>query len=286
MAFPVVIKPLRGAASLNVRVVRSLDELKDAKSGSFDGSPFQGTISEQLLVEEYAEGALLSVEGVAFQGHFSVLAVSLRQRADGAEVVELGSVVPAPLRPELLEEVSDYAAAVCHALGFDRGICHIEMILTERGPFVIDFNARLPGVSIPRLYHLAYGRSMYDLALSSYLDEEAPRTTPRATAVAMNRLLGLAQPACVPRAASWDWLSDYRAYDLDVKLTKEGPCPATTGNMSYIGEMTLVAGTAEQAVRIMDDAAERLAKELALPLLTWARRDQEHHRRVGPSATV
>ncbi|MFC7616346.1 hypothetical protein ACFQV2_25615 [Actinokineospora soli] len=56
------------------------------------------------------------------------------------DCVEIGAVLPADLPADVADECFDYAERVCAALGLDFGVFHVEIMLTPRGPVLVEVN--------------------------------------------------------------------------------------------------------------------------------------------------
>jgi carbamoyl-phosphate synthase large subunit len=125
--FPVVSKPLSGAGSRGVSILRSRRQLAawlDQRTGN-------------ILLQQYAGGPEYSIDCYALADG-RLVACCLRERLlvrDGESVV--GKVVDSP---ELVEVVR----VLTNALRF-RGVINIQVIAGADGPRLIDINPRFPG---------------------------------------------------------------------------------------------------------------------------------------------
>lgn len=64
----------------------------------------------------------------------------------------------------------DYVFQVLTAVGLQNGPCHTEVMLTSRGPILVEVNARLHGLQGPRLIGLATGTSQAAYAVDAIAD--------------------------------------------------------------------------------------------------------------------
>jgi biotin carboxylase len=67
--------------------------------------------------------------------------------------------------------------ALLDAVGFDWGATHIELMLTDEGPRLVEINPRLVGAKIPRLVSQALGRSMHADLIAVHLGQAPARTS-------------------------------------------------------------------------------------------------------------
>lgn len=165
MGYPVVIKPPSGAGSRQAFVARDRAEARAACDGALDLSTvppeWQQQFARGLLVEEHLAGPLVSAEIGMRGGHGHVFCISGRTRAREDEVIEIGPHIPAELPGDQARACSAYAEAVCRAIGLDMGVFHVEMIVTRRGPVLVEANPRVMGGIMPAVYRHATGRSIY-----------------------------------------------------------------------------------------------------------------------------
>ncbi|KPI02889.1 hypothetical protein OK074_5039 [Actinobacteria bacterium OK074] len=154
IGYPVVLKPSQQAASLGVIRVDARDQLDrawpyTAHAANSDASPGRPGI----LVEEYLDGPEISVECVTHQGVTTAVAVT--RKSLGPYFQETAHSVDAS--DPLLPQAAPVAVQAVQALGITSGVQHVELRLTDRGPRIIEVNARIGGDLIGRLVHLATG---------------------------------------------------------------------------------------------------------------------------------
>lgn len=143
-----VVKPVQGAGSFGVSVVRNVEEADAAfarASRDFEVIPDAG-----VLVEHFHEGPQFSVEAFSEDGEHEILAIT-RKFSDPIGFVELGHVMPAELSPEQTESIHGYVRRLLDALDIAYGVTHTEIVLTADGPRVIETHVRLAGDEIPYL---------------------------------------------------------------------------------------------------------------------------------------
>lgn len=158
LGWPVVMKPRGLGASTGV--VRALGPhdielaFEVAEQASYNGAPaYQGGV----LVEELVTGPEISIDGATLKGEYRPLFVAHKKLGLEPYFEELGHVISADdplLSDSRLQEVLTKAH---RALGVHTGITHTEVKFTERGPVIIEVNARLGGDLIPLIGQLATG---------------------------------------------------------------------------------------------------------------------------------
>lgn len=168
LGFPFVVKPVTGYGKLLTRSIAGAGELDqflteygELRAGL--SAMDQGLVSAELIVEEYIQGPMFSVEiGVDERGVYPFM-VTERRRPDHNPVIEIGSTMPTGAPASVQESLIAYAGAVVRALGLDLGIFHLEIIVdANKGPVLVEANPRLMGGTLPMLYTRATDNDIYD----------------------------------------------------------------------------------------------------------------------------
>jgi biotin carboxylase len=167
IGYPVVLKPPAGTDSLLTFVAHGPAEARAGCQGLLAGldrvpPAWREQFSEGILVEELLTGRLVSVEIGARDGKFFPFCISGRIRWHEDEVVELGAYIPAGLDQAASRRCFGYAADVCRTLGLDLGVFHLEVMLTDRGPVLVEANPRVMGGAMPTIYRMATGTGIYE----------------------------------------------------------------------------------------------------------------------------
>jgi biotin carboxylase len=179
LGYPVVVKPRSLAGSIGVTLATDPASLARA----FDqaaGSAFPGiTGLPGVIVEEYLEGAEISVDCAVRDGRVRVVNVARKRLGFPPYFEEIGHLV-APWRHETwADEVESVVGHAHAALGIRTGLTHTELRLTTTGPRIIEVNGRLGGDFIPLLGRLATGVDLVaaaaDIALGRVPDLEPTR---------------------------------------------------------------------------------------------------------------
>ncbi|GAA2435017.1 hypothetical protein GCM10010191_57010 [Actinomadura vinacea] len=183
-----VVKPTMGSGSLGVRKIHCVEDVDEVWSWILS-SGVRDFFAEQLLT-----GTEVSVETFSARGRHTVLAVTGKDTGDG--VVELGHVVPAPLKNADLAQVGEFTRRVLDAVGLVDGLAHTEVMLTADGPRAIESHCRRGGDQINKLVRMVYGVDMETLAFRLALTADPLRAAPRGEGGAAIRFL-VAEPGQV-----------------------------------------------------------------------------------------
>ena len=176
LGLPVLIKPADGYGSQNIVVLRHETDLDPLLSPLDDMLPSRAdyglgvVANDRLLVERYMTGRFIGVDTMTVDGRHRVLGVHEKLMFAPPSFAMRGStfvpnVATSPVAPELERYVVDLLDAV----GYDWGATHIEMMLTEQGPRLIEINPRLVGAKMPRLVSHALGHSMHADLIATHL---------------------------------------------------------------------------------------------------------------------
>lgn len=145
--FKAVVKPVEGAGSDGVSICDSPEEVRDAFAKLEGSENVLGLVNREVLLQEYLRGHEYVIDTVSADGvHKCVALWKYDKRAsNGAPVVYFGMrLLQLDAEPELAQMV-EYVSNVLDALGIRWGAMHTEVKLEQRGPVLIEVNARLHG---------------------------------------------------------------------------------------------------------------------------------------------
>ncbi|MDX2934601.1 ATP-grasp domain-containing protein [Streptomyces ipomoeae] len=158
IGYPVVVKPRALGASMGVVLAEDETQLDQAyliaSNASLVGDePYRGG----AIVEGYADGPEISVDGVVHQGEYRAMFVARKETGHYPYFEEVGHVVDAadPLLED--QELIGVLTKAHEVLGVENGLTHTEVKLTTYGPVIIEINGRLGGDLIPFLGRIATG---------------------------------------------------------------------------------------------------------------------------------
>lgn len=140
ITYPCICKPTDNSASRGVVIVNSPEELRAAVTYSAENGR-----SGAVIIEELLEGSEISVEAFAVSGQIHILAITDKLTTGSPHFVEMGHSQPSRFAGQMKEKIEATAAAAMKAVGIENGPAHIEMMITSRGPVMIELGARLGG---------------------------------------------------------------------------------------------------------------------------------------------
>ncbi len=174
ISFPCISKPVDNAGSRGVMLVHNHDELRSAVEYSSSNGRSGG-----VIIEEYLQGHEVSVEVMVVDSVVHVLQVTDKITTGAPHFVETGHTQPSRLGKENVEKISDLAKRAVEAVGIDNGPAHVEMMLTENGPKMIELGARMGGDCITtHLVPLSTGIDMVQATIRIALGEK-PDVAPK-----------------------------------------------------------------------------------------------------------
>jgi biotin carboxylase len=176
--------------------------------------------------------------------------------------------MPAVLTPSELGDVSRYAADVLHALGLDLGIFHLEVMLTDRGPILIEANPRLIGGTGPWLLRHAFDVDIFDPLIRVFTGGHLDASPLHPSRYAVSRLIGSTRDATCPAKLQLEWLTEYRDNMAHWQLfvTPGTHIPRVRSNHDYIGSCVVTGPTATATEALADEIIGRLSETLDVPI--------------------
>lgn len=159
--FPCITKPTDNSGSRGVILVHNENELREAVAYSAENGRSGG-----VIVEEYMRGPEVSVEIIVTDGTPHVLQVTDKLTTGAPHFVEMGHSQPSRLDSCDLEKIRDLACRAVKAVEIDNCPAHVEIILTENGPKMVELGARMGGDCITtHLVPLSTGIDMIEATI-------------------------------------------------------------------------------------------------------------------------
>jgi biotin carboxylase len=129
-------------------------------------------INSEVLVQEYLKGDEYIVDTVSCRGKHYVCAIfKYTKEIVDCHPIYIGQTL-LPAQGEMQNVLSHYAFKVLDVLDVKYGPSHIEIILTDKGPCLVELNARLDGSLCPVLIHECTGYGQVQLSVDSFIDED------------------------------------------------------------------------------------------------------------------
>lgn len=161
ITFPCISKPTDNSGSRGVMLIHTAQELESAVRYSASNGRSGG-----VIVEEYMCGPEVSVEIMVVDGQPCVLNVTDKLTTGAPHFVEMGHSQPSMLGEENVCRIKDLACRAVQAIGIENGPAHVEIILTDNGPKMVELGARMGGDCITtHLVPLSTGVDMIEATL-------------------------------------------------------------------------------------------------------------------------
>lgn len=177
-SYPAVIKPSFGKLSHKAIIVTDFKEAKSVLEEILSHVPDHIT-ERGFLIEQYIFGDLISVEIACTDNKPTAFMVTSRKRSLSNDAFELGSGMPCPLPEDIYKRATDYAEAAVNAVGLDVGMAHVELILENGFPVLVEINPRIMGGPLEVIYkNVTGGENIYEYLLSLY--STLPKIPPKA----------------------------------------------------------------------------------------------------------
>lgn len=174
---PFVVKPTRGFGKQFSAICFTEDDfsafVNTVRATRTTSDPMiDALVSRDYLVEEYVKGTLHSAEVIVQGGKVQCFATTIRFRSHYSELLEMTATMPSGLDGAARQEVKDYVQKVFTALKLDVGLYHVELLRDDRGPCLVEINARMMGSVAPQMYRMITGVDPFELLIRLHLGEE------------------------------------------------------------------------------------------------------------------
>ena len=174
LTYPCIMKPTDSSGSRGVVLAHDREELVREY-----GYTLASSRGGAVILEEYMRGPEFSVEVMVTGGEPHVLQVTDKLTTGAPHFVEMGHSQPSGQTQENLDKIRDLACRAVKAVGIDRGPAHVEIILTEDGPKMVELGARMGGDCITtHLVPLSTGIDMIRATIDMACGKE-PDITPK-----------------------------------------------------------------------------------------------------------
>lgn len=273
---PLVIKPTRGfgkqfsAVCTNAAALETfVASLAAARRGS---DPMINLIvNRDYILEEHVRGSLHSAEVAVLGGDVRFFATTTRFRSLHNELLELGYCMPAGLAPAEQAALEHYVREVFRAVGLGFGLYHVEVILGEQGPCLVEINGRMMGGVGPQAYQAVSGLDAFELLVRLHLGQALvpdQRAIERAATVV---LIGAKEAANVSQSFTQDQLDRLlQSHGIDfctLRLQAGMPLQRMEGNVSVLGHVIVPGAdpgaSAQHGHRFLQALEDLLGVELA-----------------------
>ncbi|HDS1734059.1 ATP-grasp domain-containing protein [Pseudomonas sp. BP8] len=172
--YPIVVKPVDAMGSENVRVCHEIEEAVAAFEAILGKTNFIGSINSAALVQEYLQGDQYVVNAVSVDGQHRITEIWHERRLNIRGVGNLYDYETLlPYEGDTQRRLIEYTCQVLNALELREGPSHSEIMLTPRGPVLIETGARMQGGIVSAPIIEAIGDSHMTMTLKRYLNPQA-----------------------------------------------------------------------------------------------------------------
>lgn len=235
-----VVKPLGSAGSDNVRVCHGATEIRSAVARVLGSVDLFGRRNDAALVQEYLDGPEFYINAVSSTGTHSPVEIWRYTKSDGPDGSRLFDYEE-PVHPNdaIWHDLWSYSVRALDALGFRNGPSHLEVIMPDSQPLLIDPAARLGGGVLPETNERLAGTSHALETATAAIDlhqRALPAVYPETT-----RYVSLVNHRA--GTAKFDWLTEFQQLPtstaVHTTLEADVPVPVTTDLLSSPGFLYL-----------------------------------------------
>lgn len=257
LSYPCIMKPTDNAGSHGVVLAHRFEDLLESYEYSH-ASARHG----KVILEEYLQGDEVSVEVMVVNGSVNILQITDKLTTGAPHFVEMGHSQPSRHPFETQQAIKDLAVQACKAVGINQGPAHVEMMVTKRGPVMIELGARMGGDNITTaLVPLSTGIDMVKATIEVALGNP-PDIEPKCHCSSAIRYLDA--PEGIIANITGVEEARHMPNVKDVIMTKTVGDPSTPIQCSNdrIGSVIVQAATADEAVKSCEEAMKLIKIEI------------------------
>lgn len=251
--YPCIMKPTDNSGSRGVVLVQNKEQLLE----NYEYSNKQSR-GGSVIIEEYMRGPEVSVEIMVIDGKVHVLQVTDKLTTGAPHFVEMGHSQPSRLLKEDVEKIKDLATRAVLAIGVNNGPTHVEIILTDKGPKMVELGARMGGDCITtHLVPLSTGIDMVSATISLSCGEkvDVSRKNNKGSAIRFFRV----EPGRITAIEGLENAKKIKQVREITMVKKVGDVVGDIGSSTdRIGYVVCQAKTAEKAVKACEKAMSKI----------------------------
>ncbi|GLY28372.1 ATP-grasp domain-containing protein [Kineosporia sp. NBRC 101731] len=177
--YPVVLKPVSSAGTDNVVACSSGEQVRAVHRKIMAGTDRYARPNTEVLAQEFLDGDEYFVNTVSREGrhHTTEIWRYYKNRLAGGNIIYDYNEMLAPEDP-VAGELDSYVREVLDALGIRHWAAHTEVMMTARGPVLVECAARVGGGQIPEISNRCFGTNQIDLLALSVADPAALERLP------------------------------------------------------------------------------------------------------------
>jgi biotin carboxylase len=170
--WPVVVKPVASAGSDHINICHSPADIPGAFRSIVGTRDALGNENRELIAQEFLTGQQYLINSVSRDGELRIGAIWRFDSSyeEGIHIYDKQEL----LEPDgdLQDSLVEYATRVLEALGIRYGAAHTEIMLTGRGPILLECAARITGGINPYAEDAAVGHDHLTLNAEAYTEPD------------------------------------------------------------------------------------------------------------------
>ncbi len=252
LSHPVVIKPADNMGSRGVMKIIDKSEIKEGFSRAKSSSP-----SGEVIIEEYMEGAELSIDMLIYEDNIYVTGVADRVIEHPPYFIETGHIMPSNLPSKDTNDAIEVMKKGIRALNLCTGAAKGDIKITKNGAMVGEIAARLSGGFMSAYtYPLSTGVNLIRNAIDIALGDPPSDLKPKWNKVAVEK-------AFLPGSGIVDSIIGIdEALRIDgvkkiyIKTHVGDVLMPPTNNLEKAGNVITVADSRDKAIEIANKAID------------------------------
>lgn len=170
----VVVKPVESAGSEDVRICETKEHIIKAHNAIMGKTNMLGLRNDEAIIQEFLSGTEFFINCVSKNGRHVVCDMWRHNKhaRNGFDFVYDRAILCDGKSAEE-KAIIAYTMRVLDALSIRHGPSHSEIMVTERGPHLVEMGARLQGMSLPKVNDACIGFGPVDLTADCYVDESS-----------------------------------------------------------------------------------------------------------------
>ncbi|MEV6195915.1 ATP-grasp domain-containing protein [Streptomyces sp. NPDC051920] len=172
--YPVVLKPVASSGTDNVVACSSADQVRAVHEQIMSSTDRHARPNTVVLAQEFLDGDEYFVNTVSHDGRHHTVEIwrYFKTRLPGGNIIYDYNEPLAPDDPEA-RRVEAYTHQVLDALEVRNWAGHTEVMMTARGPVLVECAARFGGGQVPDIGNRCLGTNQIDLIALAVADPEA-----------------------------------------------------------------------------------------------------------------
>jgi biotin carboxylase len=171
--YPVVLKPVSSFGTDGVTACSSAEEVRATHAKIMASCNRVGLPNTVVLAQEFLAGDEYFINSVSRNGrhHTAEAWRYFKRRIPGGHIIYDYNEPLSPDDPNA-RRLESYTHQVLDALEIRNGASHAEVMLTARGPVLVECGARMGGGGIPDIFTRCFGTNQVDLLAQSVAEPE------------------------------------------------------------------------------------------------------------------